>query len=116
MTIQKRNIAIAIIFSIVTCGIYSYYWIAKMNDEVNSFAGRTNATSGGMVVLFSILTCGIYSYYWLYKMGEAVDQVRAQYGRPNNSSSIVYLLLGIFGLGIVSLALMQNELNQMVGE
>ena len=115
MIIQKRSIALCIIFSIITCGIYEYYWIAKLNDEVNALAGRPNTTSGGMVVLFSIITCGIYELYWLYKMGEVVEETRARQGRPGNSSNVIYLVLGIIGLGIVSLSLMQNENNEIIG-
>ena len=33
--IQERNIAIAVILSIVTCGLYGIYWMIKLNDEVN---------------------------------------------------------------------------------
>ena len=58
--IRPRNIALCILFSILTCGIYRYYWIAKMNDDTKELVRRPEETSGGMVVLLSILTCGIY--------------------------------------------------------
>lgn len=72
-----------------------------------------NATSGGMVILLSIITCNVYMWYWLYKQGDAIDQVKASRGLPSGNSGILYLILEIFGLGIVSYALMQNELNQL---
>lgn len=52
-------------------------------------------------------------WYWLYKQGDAIDQVKASRGLPSGNSGILYLILAIFGLGIVSYALMQNELNQL---
>ena len=107
--IQPRNIAVAIILSIVTCGIYSIYWMIKLNDEVNQMSGETGATSGGMVFLFSLITCGIYSYYWLYKMGERCDRIK---GDPKGYSPLLYLVFGILGLGIVSYALMQDVINK----
>jgi len=106
-----RNIALAIIFSILTCGIYALYWLVKMNDSVNELAGNKNYTSGGMVLLFSIITCGIYTWYWLYKMGEECDKIKG----TSNSSGVVYLVLGIFGLGIVSYCLIQDTVNKEVG-
>ena len=115
MSVQKRNIAVCIILTIITCGIYGLYWIAVVNDELNYMSGRQGATSGGMVVLFSIITCGIYEYYWMYKMGEIVEELRQRRGLPGGSSPIVYLLLSIFGLSIVSMGLMQNELNEAIG-
>lgn len=109
--IGTRNIALAVVFSIITCGIYAIYWMIKLNDEVNQLSGETNATSGGMVFLFSLLTCGIYTFYWLYKMGERCDRIKGTQG----SSGVVYLVLGIFGLSIVSYCLIQDTVNKAVG-
>ena len=111
--IEQRNIALCIILSIVTCGIYGLYWIYKLTEDVNKLTGDPNATSGGMVILLSIITCNIYMWYWLYKQGDAIDQVKASRGLSSGNSGILYLILAIFGLGIVSYALMQNELNQL---
>ena len=75
MGITRRSIGLAIVLSIITCGIYALYWIGKINDDVNVLSGETQATSGGMVLLLSIVTCGIYELYWLYKMGERCDRI-----------------------------------------
>lgn len=108
--IEKRNIAVAVILSIVTCGIYGIYWMIKINDEVNQLAGEYEATTGGMVFLFSLITCGIYGLYWLYKMGERCDVIKG----VNGSSGILYLLLGIFGFSIISYCLIQDTINKAV--
>lgn len=110
MGIQPREIAITVLLSIVTCGIYGIYWMIKMNDEVNLLAGETNALSGGMVFLFTLITCGIYGWFWLYKMGERCERIK---GVPGDLP-IVYLLLGIFGLSIVSYCLIQDTINKAV--
>ena len=69
--------------------------------------------SGGMVLLLSIVTCGIYGWYWLYVSGEALDQYSVSRGEMGGGHlGILYLLLGIFGFGIISYALMQSELNK----
>ena len=70
--------------------------------------------SGGMVFLLTLITCGIYGLVWLYQMGEAVEQLHEQHGQPRGSAPLLYLLLGVFGFGIVSYALLQNELNQYI--
>lgn len=107
----SRNIAVCIILSIVTCGIYSLYWIYCLNEDLNSLSGNENATNGGMVILFSIITCGIYALYWSYKMGERVDSIKNQ---PGSSTPVLYLVLAIFGLEIVNLCLMQDTINKAV--
>lgn len=111
--VQKRNIAVCIILALVTCGLYSIYWMICLTDDANQVAG-TNDTSGGMVFLFSLLTCGIYGLYWMYKQGEKLDMAKNEHGIPSSNSGILYLILGIFGLGIISYALMQDSINKLV--
>lgn len=105
--IAPRNIAVCIILSLVTCGIYTLYWVYKINEELKQMSG-TDGTDGGMVILFDIITCGIYAWYWMYKMGEKADIVK---GDPNGNSNVLYLVLSICGLGIVSIAFMQDCIN-----
>lgn len=109
--ITPRSIPVAIILTIVTCGIYGLYWLIKLNDEVNQLSGEYQATSGGMVLVFTIITCGIYGWYWLYKMGDRCDRIKGM----NGSSGILYLILGIFGLSIVSYCLIQDTINKAIG-
>lgn len=111
--VQRRDIVVAIILSIVTCGIYGLYWFVCLTDDVNRLAGRGDGTSGGMALVFTLITCGIYGYYWAYKMGTSLDEVNSQRGFIPSNRGIVYLVLFIFGLGIVSYALMQDEINKL---
>lgn len=110
--VAPRSIALSIILSIVTCGIYMLYWQYKLNDEVNDMAEDPAALGGGMVVILSIITFGIYNLYWFYKMGQKCDYIRQQ----DSYSSILYLVLGVFGLGIVSFALIQDSINKALGQ
>ena len=110
----NRNIVLCIVFSIITCGIYVIYWMYVLNEEINSLSGENNATGGGLVILFSIITCGIYGLYWYYKMGERVDTIKTRIGMPSSSSNILYLILGIFGLGIINYVFMQDTINKAV--
>ena len=109
---MKKNIALCIVFSILTCGIYTWYWIVCLADGVNEVTGHSHATSGGLVLLFTLLTCGLYGLYWLYKSGDALDRLREEWGRSKGHLGILYLLLSVLGLSIISYALMQSELNE----
>lgn len=112
--IQERNIVTCIILSIVTCGIYGIYWEICIVNDLNVAADTPNDTSGGMVFILGLITCGIYMFYWMYKAGEKVQSAQAKRGLPADSNSgILYLILTLFGLGIVSYCLIQNELNKM---
>lgn len=110
----NRNIVVCILLSIVTCGIYGLYWIYRLVNELNTASGHPQDTSGGLVILFSIITCGIYGIYWYYKAGEKVAEIRRrQTGAADNSTAILYLVLALFGFGIVNDCLIQSELNNL---
>ena len=108
--IQRRSIVTAIILSLVTCGIYSIYWFITLTNDMNKASGRTSDTSGGIAFVLSLVTCGIYEYYWAYKIGEKRDIVAGE----NSSSGIIYLVLSLFGFGIVAYCLAQDALNKAI--
>ena len=108
--IRERNIAVGIILSIITCGLYELYWIVCVADDIN-FLTRKNDMSGGMILLLGIITCGLFWLYWYYKAGDELSKM------DNNGSDlgVVCLILGVVGLGIISIALLQNKLNSYAG-
>lgn len=112
--ITKRNIATCIILTIVTCGIYGLFWLANLVNDLNTASQAQGESSGGTVVLLSVVTCGIYSWIWLYKAGEKVNTIKRLNGEAADSNtSIIYLVLALFGLGIVSYYLIQDQLNKV---
>ena len=111
----KRSLPLAIVLSFVTLGVYAFYWIYALTEDAHAAAGERTTASGGMVILFSLITCGIYSLYWLYKMGETIVMAKQKRGMTADTNlPIIYLVLALFGLGIVSYALMQNALNDII--
>lgn len=111
---QQKNIAVSIVLSIVTCGIYAIYWFITLTNDVNTLKNDSEATSGGKAFLFSIITCGIYGLYWAYKQGVKLDEIKKSRGLETGNNAVLYLILSIFGLGIVGYALMQNEINKLI--
>lgn len=112
--VQQRSVALAIVLTIVTCGIYGIYWLIVLNDEINTVTGNADDTSGALVFLFTVITCGIYSYFWMYKTGVKLDDHEVSRGRSAQYRGILYLVLHFLGLGIISWALMQDTLNRNV--
>jgi hypothetical protein len=84
-----------------------------LNDDTNRLSDKTGDMSGGMVFLLTLITCGIYGYIWCYLMGEKLDRYAETVGEPRQSRGLVYLVLSLFGFGIVSYALMQDSLNKL---
>lgn len=110
--IVKRNIAVCIILTMVTCGFYSLYWFVCLTNDTNTMADEYD-TFGGTALLLTIVTCGIYGFFWAYKRGEKIDTAKVKRGLPAGNGGVLYLLLYFFG-AIISYALIQNELNQLV--
>ena len=108
--IEERNICKTICLSFLTFGIYGIYWFIKITDEINTLTGNTFDTPGISAFAFTIVTLGIYGIYWAYKMGEKIDN----YKRDNNSRSMMYALLTIFGLNIIVYSLIQDVINKCV--
>ncbi len=111
--VQERNIVTAIILSIVTCGIYGIIWFINMVDDVNRICNdEKSSQSGGTVFLLSLVTCGIYSYVWLYQAGQRMFRAGQKYNVQIADNSVIYLVLCIFGLGLVDYCLIQSDLNK----
>lgn len=110
--IREKNIVVCIILTIITCGIYGIIWFISMTDDMRYVSGD-QTLSGGKALLFTIITCGIYIYIWAYKMGKATVLAESKYGQQVNDNSTLYLILQIFGLGIVNYCLIQSDLNNM---
>ena len=105
-----RSVALAIVLSLVTCGIYFIYWMVVLNDEINALTGDTAAPSGIVVFLLSLITCGIYGIYWAYVMGRKVA-----YLNHTSDSGVINLIIALFGFQIINLALFQDAANRYAG-
>ena len=104
---KNRSIALAIIFTIFTCGIYGIYWFIVLTDDMNRLTLDDDyQMSGAVSFLLSLVTCGIYGIYWAYKMGNKVDRLNG-----GSYTGFIYILLHLFGLEIINLALMQDTVN-----
>ena len=96
---EERNIAVAIILTIVTCGIYGIIWIMQINDDVKEL---------------TIITCGIYGIYWAYQVAKLLEKAGQNKNIQISDNSILYIILCLLGLSIVNYALMQNDLNLII--
>lgn len=113
--IKKRDIVTSIILTFVTCGIYGIFWFISLTDDVREVSGDERL-SGGKCFLFTIITCGIYSFYWAYLIGKAMMKAKAKNNQTADDNSLLYVVLQIFGLGIVTYCLVQGDLNTIAGE
>lgn len=112
--VKKRDVVWAVVFTLITCGIYGIYWFVKMTDEVSILSGDTSMT-GIKALIFTLITCGIYHIYWNYKIGQLVYQAQQNAGVKGVDRSIAYLILSVFGLGIITYCMVQSDVNALAG-
>ena len=112
MVVKERNIVVAILLSLVTCGIYALVWVYQVTEELKAVSGD-ESLSGIMAVILPIVTCNIYGWFMGYKWGKALPAAQSKYGLPAEDKSTLFLILNIVGLEIVTMALLQNEMNNI---
>ncbi len=113
---EERNIAVAVILTLVTCGIYGIYWFIVMTNDVKEASGDDSIASGGLAFLLTLVTCGIYGFYWAYKMGELMKKAQEKHNVTVKDNAVLYLILQLFGLSIVNYCLIQSDLNEIVAK
>ncbi|SEO26474.1 protein of unknown function [Amphibacillus marinus] len=109
--VKYRSVVGIIILNIVTCGIYSLFWLFAITEELGYLTDDHDFT-GGKALLFTIITCGIYQIYWYYVVGRKVSEVQRRHNDYAADNGFLYLILAIFGLSIVSDAIIQSEMNR----
>lgn len=114
--VQTRSTALYVILSILTCGIWYLVWMYQAADSVNRLCDERHQPRGidpVLAVLLSIVTCGIYSIYYFYKECSVMATIDVA-GRPAQNNTLLCTLLSVFGLGIVSIAILQESINDAV--
>lgn len=101
-----RSLLLVILLSIITCGIYSYYFIYCLARDVNEVCRDDGQKTGGLLVfiLLSFITCGIYAIYWYYSLGNRLAANAPRYGlyfQENGNTILLWYLVGwlICGIG-----------------
>lgn len=82
-----RNIALVILFSILTLGIYSIVLWCQIANEINLTASRADGkktTHYIVCLLLSCITFGIYAIVWMHKIS---DRIGAEAVRRNTGVS-----------------------------
>ncbi len=108
--VNRRNIAACIILSFVTFGVYQIYWLYLLVKNTRILKKDTSDCTGEMLCLLFV---PFYSLYWWYTRGKTVQDGFGAYGLSAAGSEIAYLVLGLFGLQIISMAIMQNDFNSL---
>lgn len=104
-----RSVASVVVLTILTCGIYGFYWIYRTTDDLRIYL-NDESISPGLDLVISIL-CAPYLIYWSYRVGKQIAEAQRLAGVREEDNSILYLVLTLLGLPVVTFAIMQSQLN-----
>lgn len=107
MAIKQRNIVTCILLSLVTCGIYGIYWIIVLTKDAVSVKDPADSALLEIVLMLFLPFVGMYLVEKKFAEGCAAK------GIEHKENAILYLILGLVGLGIVGMCMIQNDLNKL---
>lgn len=97
-----------LLLSIVTCGIYSYYFLYCLARDINVMCQDDGDSTPGLAafILLSFVTCGFYALYWYYKIGNRLQANAPRYGlmfQENGTTVLMWQIVGalLCGLGLI---------------
>lgn len=111
MSPHIRNIAVDIILTIITCGLYNLYVQYKQCAAVNDMT-KEYKYSFLHWFLFSLITCGLYHIYHEFRKSSDIARVL---GKPSDSAGLVAIVLTLFGMSWICDAIQQSEINAYYG-
>jgi len=105
MISTNRGLGKYILFTILTCGIYGYWFTYQIASDVNTICDGDGKNTGGLLkfILLSIITLGIYSWFWYYNIGNRLAENAPRYNlnfSENGTSVLLWMTLGSFLCGI----------------
>ena len=107
MAVKERNIVVCILLTLVTCGIYSIYWYIMLAKEAVSVKDPSDSAVLEILLMLFLPFVGIFLTEKKFAEG------CANRGIPHSDNSVLYLILGLLGLGIVGVCMLQNDLNKL---
>ncbi|MBX6423326.1 DUF4234 domain-containing protein [Thermosulfurimonas sp. F29] len=111
---RPESIAKHVVLTFLTCGLWDLYWQYLQMRTMNVLLGRKEF-SFGRWLLFTVLTCGLYNLYHEYVMGKRIVEVRRRFDlEPSESLPALSLILALISLGILTDALQQHEINEIL--
>lgn len=108
---ERREIVLSLVLMFLTCGFYGLWLQYKIGDEINRHQGR-NQLNPGLDLLLFFLTCSFWGFYMAYKYPKTLEEMIQEEGAPRNDLAVPCLLFTILGLHIVTILILQGELNK----
>jgi hypothetical protein len=105
LILKPFSLELKILLSFVTFGIYTYFWIFDIL-QYSEFIFETKSNT--ILKFICIIFLPFYFPFWVYKIGSLFIK---KFNKLNyKDHSVLYLLLATFGLGILALVLIDDQI------
>ena len=96
----QRNGLVVLLLSIITCGIYAYYWYYQIMEDINRASGEQRINSVGLLI--GSILCFPIVWVVLYKVDRELARLSGEEGTYYKENFIMWLLLTILcGIGSI---------------
>lgn len=110
---KKRNVALCVILSFITFGLFGYYWCSKMWSDMQALTKPKKIINPFVWVILSIFTLRISSVIWMYRMGDMLDFASLKKGiEPPDITMQLIMFIPLFP--VVSWAVLQSRINKII--
>lgn len=94
-----------LIFTLLTCGIYSIVFFSSISDDINLIATRRDGkkTMHYCMVFFLLgpITCGIFTIVWMHMLSNRIGEEARARGIDTNFSASTFWLWNVLGSLII---------------
>jgi len=108
----ERNIVLYTVLSLLTCGLFAPLWMYLIGRDLRRALAQ-DEPHPELDLLLVFVTCGVWWFYLLYKYPVLIADLKRRAGLSESHLPMISLILGVLSLGVISLVLMQSELNRL---
>ena len=109
-TVRRLKIGLSIFLSILTLGIYAIYWQYVLVKNTKILLKDETGCAKEMICLIFL---PFYPLFWWFTKGETLKKTLLSMDVDALGGGWIYTLLGMFGLYIVSMSILQNDFNAL---
>lgn len=110
--LEKRSVADVVIFSILTCGIYAVWW-AYVTCTALQQQGKKTSIPVILTTLMMLFCSSVGGLLLGLDADDNINAIKEMHGMPKSDNKLLWMLLGFF-IPVVTIALVQYEINQMI--
>ena len=97
---KRRSGFVVILLSILTCSIYTFYWLYTVMEDINKASGEKRINSKGLLI--GSFFCFPVLWIVYYKIDKGLSRLAQESGTFYRENFVMWLLLSfICGIGLI---------------